>query len=82
MRNQIIDAKAYASLIQMMLVRTTNYVFANARKFVFGDFITNDTFDLSEVLKNIENCEDITQLKKLEKTIIELYFSQNGNHRR
>lgn len=42
-----------------MLVRSANYVFANCRKFVFGDFVGKGTFDLRIVLKNIANCEDI-----------------------
>lgn len=42
-----------------MLVRAANYVFANCRKFVFGDFVETGVFDLRTVLKNIANCQDI-----------------------
>jgi hypothetical protein len=50
------DAKSYISLIELMLVRASNYVFLNCRKHVFGDFMENGVFDLEQILTKIEEC--------------------------
>jgi hypothetical protein len=53
---EAMDAKTYVALVEIMLVRTANYVFANSRKLIFRDFMNNEPFDLANILRNIENC--------------------------
>lgn len=51
---KIMDCHTYIMLVQMMLVRSSNYVFTNCRKHVFGDFVRpSEKFDLAVVLNNI-----------------------------
>lgn len=78
-KKEIMTPADYVSLIEIMLVRSSNYVFGYCRKYLFSDFIDRNTpFDLRNVLKNIANCKDIDKLKKLERTILDLYFPK-GN---
>lgn len=78
-KKEIMTPADYVSLIEIMLVRSSNYVFGYCRKYLFSDFIDPNTpFDLRNVLKNIANCKDIDKLKKLERTILDLYFPK-GN---
>lgn len=51
---KITECQTYIILIQMMLVRASNYVFTNCRKYVFGDFVKPyEKFELGAVLNNI-----------------------------
>lgn len=71
------DYKNYVTLVEFMLIRSAMYVFSNARKYVFGDFIDQDEFELENILKNIATCTDVAKLKRIEEKIIELYFSKS-----
>jgi len=80
-RKEPITATEYIALIEIMLVRSSNYVFSYCRKYLFNDFLDGQApFNLKNVLKNIGNCTDVLKLKRLERSILDLYFPSNkGN---
>lgn len=53
------DCKSYVSLIELMLIRSVNYVFGNCRKYVFEEFMEKDNFILESVLRNIATCTNV-----------------------
>lgn len=68
--------KNYVTMIFMLLVRCSKYIFSNCRKYLFEDFIDPSGFDLKKVILNIEECTDVKKLARIDEKIQALYFDK------